>query len=149
MNFDLRNNRDAIAGLLFIVIGVIALILARGYPFGVTARMGPGYFPMVLGGILTLFGIYILARGIRAGEPVQGRWAWKPLALITLSIVLFGFLMERFGIVPALVAVLFVSAFAGHEFRFRETLILTLVMGAFAVGVFFYGLKLPYPLFGW
>jgi hypothetical protein len=149
MNFDLRNNRDLLAGLLFILIGVLAVVIARDYPMGVAARMGPGYFPTVLGAILSLFGVYILVRGIRAGEQVKGQWAWKPLALIALSIVLFGFLMDRFGIVPALVAVFFVSAFAGHEFRFKETLLLTLVMGAFAVGVFFYGLKLPYPLFGW
>ena len=149
MKFDLRNNRDFLAGLLFIVIGALALVIARDYPMGVAARMGPGYFPMVLGGILFLFGVYILVRGIRSGEKVNGAWGWKPLALIGLSIVLFGFLMERFGIVSALVAVFFVSALAGHEFRFRETLLLTLVMGAFAVGVFFYGLKLPYPLFGW
>jgi hypothetical protein len=111
--------------------------------------MGPGYFPTMLGGILVLFGVYIFARGIWIGAPVRERWAWKPLALITLAIVLFGFLMERFGLVPALVAVFFVSALAGHEFCVGETLLLTLVMGAFAVGVFFYGLKLPYPLFGW
>jgi hypothetical protein len=149
MNFDLRNNRDLLAGLLFILIGVLAVVIARDYPMGVAARMGPGYFPTVLGAILSLFGVYILVRGIRSGEQVKGQWGWKPLALIALSIVLFGFLMDRFGIVPALVAVFFVSAFAGHEFRFKETLLLTLVMGAFAVGVFFYGLKLPYPLFGW
>ena len=149
MHFDLRTNRDALAGLLFIAVGVSVYLLAEDYPMGETARMGPGYFPTVLGGILTLFGIYILARGLRTGEPVQGGWAWKPLALITLSIVLFGFLMERFGLVPALVAVFFASALAGHEFRFKETLLLTLVMGTLAIGVFFYGLKLPYPLFGW
>ena len=149
MKFDLRNNKDFIAGLLFILIGGLAVVIARDYPMGVAARMGPGYFPTALGGILCLFGVYILARGIRSGEQVKGVWAWKPLALIALSIVLFGFLMDRFGIVPALVAVFFVSALAGHEFRFKETLLLTLLMGAFAVGVFFYGLKLPYPLFGW
>lgn len=149
MNFDLRNNRDLIAGLLFIVIGALALVIARDYPMGVAARMGPGYFPTVLAGILCLFGAYILVRGIRSGDQVKGQWGWKPLTLIALSIVLFGFLMDRFGMVPALVTVFFVSALAGHEFRFKETLFLTLLMGAFAVGVFFYGLKLPYPLFGW
>ena len=149
MNFDLRHNTDILAGLLFILIGGLAVVIARDYPMGVAARMGPGYFQTMLGGILCLFGVYIVARGIRSGEQVKGQWAWKPLALIALSIVLFGFLMDRFGIVPALVAVFFVSALAGHEFRFKETLFLTLVMGAFAVGVFFYGLKLPYPLFGW
>lgn len=145
----MHNNRDVLAGLLFGAIGVMTYLGAEDYPMGFVERMGPGYFPTVLGGILTLFGICIFARGLLSGEPVQGEWAWKPLALITLSILLFGFLMERFGLVPAIVAVFFASALAGHEFRFKETLILTLVMGAFAVGVFFYGLKLPYPLFGW
>jgi putative tricarboxylic transport membrane protein len=149
MKFDLHNNRDALAGLLFSAIGVMAFVGAEDYPMGFTERMGPGYFPMVLGGILTLFGICIFVRGLLSGEPVQGEWGWKPLVLITLAIVLFGFLMERLGLVPALVAVFFASALGGHEFRFRETLLLTLVMGTFAVGVFFYGLKLPYPLFGW
>ena len=149
MKSDLLHNKDFLAGLLLIVIGALALVFARDYPMGVAARMGPGYFPTVLAGILCLFGAGILARGIRSGEQIKGQWAWKPLALIALSIVLFGFVMERFGLVPALVAVFFVSAPAGHEFRFKEALLLTLVMGAFTVGVFFYGLKLPYPLFGW
>ena len=149
MNFDLRNNRDALAGLLFGAIGVMTYIGAEDYPMGFVERMGPGYFPTMLGVILTLFGICIFARGLLSGEPVKGEWGWKPLALITLSILLFGFLMERFGLVPAIVAVFFLSSLAGHEFRLMETLLLTLLMGAFAVGVFFYGLKLPYPLFGW
>jgi hypothetical protein len=149
MNIDLRHNRDVLAGALFIVIGVLALVIGRDYPMGSVARMGPGYFPAVLGGILCLIGVYVMIRGIFSGEKVKGEWGWRPLALIALSIVLFGFLMERVGLVPALVAVIFVSAIAGHEFRFKETLFLTLLMGAFAVGVFFYGLKLPYPLFGW
>jgi hypothetical protein len=149
MKLDVLDNRDALAGLLFGAIGVLTFVGAEDYPMGFAERMGPGYFPAVLGGILTLFGIYIFVRGLLSGEPVQGEWAWKPLALITLSILLFGFLMERFGLVPAIVAVIFAAALAGHEFRFRETLILTLVMGALGVGVFFYGLKLPYPLFGW
>ena len=74
-------------------------------------------------------------------------WSWKPLAWISASIVLFGFLMPRLGLVPALIALFPVAAAAGREFRFREVLILTLVMTALAGGVFVYGLKLPYPLF--
>jgi len=147
MKFDLRNNKDFLAGLLFIVIGGLAVVIARDYPMGSTMRMGPGYFPMVLGGLLCLFGVYVLGRGLRSGEKVKGEWGWKPLALIALSIVLFGFLMDRLGIVPALVVMFFVGAAAGREFRFKEVLLLTVLMSAFAAGVFVYGLKLPYPLF--
>lgn len=148
MKPDLRNNRDLIAGLLFIVLGALAVMLARDYPFGTTMRMGPGYFPTVLGVILLLFGVTVLARGIRSGEKVKGDWGWKPLALITLSIVLFGALLDRAGMIPACVATLVVAAAAGREFRLKEVLILAVVMTAFSVVVFLYGLKLPYPLLG-
>lgn len=148
MNPDLRNNRDLIAGLLFIVLGGLAVVLARDYPFGSTIRMGPGYFPTVLGFILLLFGVTVLARGIRSGERVKGEWGWKPLALITLSIVLFGALLDRVGMIPAAVATLVAAAAAGREFRLKEALILAVVMTALSVAVFIYGLKLPYPLLG-
>jgi len=145
---DLRNNRDLIAGLLFIVLGALAAVLARDYPFGTTMRMGPGYFPTLLGGILLVFGATILLRGIRSGEKVKGEWGVRPLAWITLSIVLFGFLLDRVGMVPATVVTLFAAAAAGREFRLKEVLLLAIVMTAFSVAVFSYGLKLPYPLVG-
>ena len=148
MKPDLRNNRDLIAGLLFIVLGALATVLARDYPFGTTMRMGPGYFPTMLGGILLVFGATILLRGIRSGEKVKGEWGVRPLAWITLSIVLFGFLLDRVGMVPATVVTLFAAAAAGREFRLKEVLLLAIVMTAFSVAVFSYGLKLPYPLVG-
>ena len=148
MKPDLRNNRDLIAGLLFIVLGALAAVLARDYPFGTTMRMGPGYFPTLLGGILLVFGATILLRGIRSGETVKGEWGVRPLAWITLSIVLFGFLLDRVGMVPATVVTLFAAAAAGREFRLKEVLLLAIVMTAFSVAVFSYGLKLPYPLVG-
>jgi hypothetical protein len=148
VNPDWRNNRYLIAGLMFIVLGGLAVVLARDYPFGTTIRMGPGYFPTVLGFILLLFGVTVLARGIRSGEKVKGEWGWKPLALIALSIVLFGALLDRVGMIPAAVAAIVVAAAAGREFRLKEALILAVVMTALSVAVFIYGLKLPYPLLG-
>ena len=146
MKFDLRNNRDFLAGLLFVLIGVLAVAVARGYPMGTAMRMGSGYFPTVLGGILILLGAWVMGRGVRSREKVKGEWGWKPLAFIALAIVLFGFLMARLGVIPALVAVLFASAAGGREFRFKEVFVLTVVMSAFAVLVLLYVLKMPYPL---
>ena len=74
-------------------------------------------------------------------------WGWWPLACVTASMVVCGLLLPRFGLVPALAALFFVSAAGGREFRFGEVLVLTLVMTAFAVGVFVYVLKLPFQLF--
>ena len=144
----LGNNRDFLAGLLFLALGMLTMYVARDYPIGLVARMGPGYFPMVLGGLLCLFGVIVMMRGIRIGTPVGGTWGWRPLGLITFSIVVFGFTMEKLGLVPALILLFFVAALAGREFRFKEVLLLAILMSAFAAAVFVYGLKLPYPLFG-
>ena len=148
MKLDPRSNKDFLAGLIFLLIGAAAMLVARGYPFGSAMRMGPGYFPTVLGGILCLFGLYVMLRGIRSGEPVKGQWGWRPLALVTLSIVLFGFVLTRLGLVAALLAMFFAAALGGREFRLREVLGLSLLMSAFAVAVFVYGLKLPLRLLG-
>jgi hypothetical protein len=148
MKFGLAYNKDFLAGLLFAGIAAVAVGVARDYPIGFTERMGPGYFPTALGAILGLFGVYLMYRGIRTGARIQGEWGWKPLGLITLSIVVFGFTMEKIGIVPSLILLFFVAAAAGREFRFKEVAFLAVLMSAFAAGLFVYGLKLPYPLFG-
>ena len=146
MKIDLNNNKDFLAGLLMLAIGGIGFYLALDYPFGSALRMGPGYFPRVLAGILIAFGVFVLIRGLLSNEKVKGKWGWKPLAFIVIALVVFGFLMDRFGLIPALIGMFLLSAFGGHEFKFLEILILTIVMSAFAIGVFIYGLGLPYPL---
>jgi len=147
MKTELRSNRDFLAGLLMISIGVIAFYMAMDYPFGSAVRMGPGYFPRVLAGILMAFGVVTMLKGLRTGEKVEGRWGWYQLTMVLLSLVVFGFLMDRLGLVPALVGMFFLSALAGHEFKFKEVAILTVVMTIFAILVFVKGLGLPYPLF--
>ena len=140
-------HRDIVAGTLFVLIGACALLAGRGYPVGSAMRMGPGYFPMLLGWLLIVLGALVGVRAVRRSDWQPVAWSWKPLAWISASILLFGFLMPRFGLVPALAMLFPVAAAAGREFRLREVLILTFVMTAFAGGVFVYGLKLPYPLF--
>ena len=143
---ELRSNKDFLAGLMMISIGAIAFYMALDYPFGSAVRMGPGYFPRVLAGILMAFGVVTLLKGLRTGEKVQGSWGWVQLGFILLSLVVFGFVMDRFGLVPALVLMFFISARAGHEFKIKEVVILTIFMTIFAIAVFVKGLGLPYPL---
>ena len=149
MKAPLTSNKDFLAGLLMISIGAIGFYMALNYPFGTSLRMGPGYFPRVLAGLLIAFGLWIGLRGLRRGEKVEGIWGWKPLVLLTLAFVAFGWLMDKIGFIPSLVVLFFVSAFAGHEFRFKEVVVLTAVMIGFAYGVFIYGLGMPYRLFWW
>ena len=146
MQLQLRSNRDFWAGVMLIATGAGAVILARDYAFGTTLRMGPGYFPSVLGGVLVLFGLYVLAQGLRSNDRIAGHWSLRALIVLPLSLVLFGLLMERAGFVPALMVLIVGSAAAGNEFKLGEALLLAVGLTAFAVALFIWGLGLPYPL---
>ncbi len=143
----LRGSKDFLAGLLFLAIGAGAMLVARDYHFGTVMRMGSGYFPTLLGGILACFGLFLVVRALKSKETAVLAWGWRPLACIVASMVVFGFLLPRFGLVPAVVALFFAAAAGGREFRVREVLILTAVMTAFAMVVFLYVLKLPFQMF--
>jgi hypothetical protein len=146
MKLEFRNNQDFWAGMMFFATGAGAMLVARHYPFGTTLRMGPGYFPLVLSGLLVFFGICIMLRGLRKNEKTQGRWPMRSLILLPLSVVVFGILMNVAGLVPALVALVFLSALSGREFRFKEVLVLTVMLCVLSVALFIWGLGLPYPL---
>jgi hypothetical protein len=108
--------------------------------------MGPGYFPRVLGGILFLFGIYVMVRGLRSNEKIEGNWSIRALIVLPLAMVLFGVLMGFLGFIPALVTLIFGSAAASREFKFIEILLLTVLLTSLSVAMFIWGLGLPYPL---
>jgi hypothetical protein len=147
MKTSLASNRDFLAGLMFIAIGAGGFYVALSYPFGSVQQMGPGYFPRVLGAILVCFGIVTMIRGLRSGTPVEGGWGWFPLAMLTASLVAYGWLMEHVGMIPSLAVLVVASAYAGREFRWGEVLLLTAAMCLLAVAIFIWGLGLPYPLF--
>ncbi len=117
MILDVLKRRDIWAGLMLIGIGTAAMLIARNYPFGTALRMGPGYFPTLLGGILIVFGLITLASGVRDGERIAGSWSLRALIVVPLSLVLFGVLMAHAGFIPALVVLIVGSAAAGSEFR--------------------------------
>jgi putative tricarboxylic transport membrane protein len=150
MQIDLRRNRDFWAGLMLIGTGATALFIGRNYAFGTALRMGPGYFPSVLGGMLVLFGLYLVASGLRSKEEIEGSWSLRALIVLPLSLVLFGVLMEHAGFVPALMVLIVGSAAAGTDFRLIEALLLAVGLTALSVALFIWGLGLPYPLLvGW
>jgi putative tricarboxylic transport membrane protein len=146
MKTELRNNKDFWAGIMLIAIGAASIFIARSYPFGSTMRMGPGYFPSMLGAILVLFGIYVTANGMRTGEKIAVHCSLRASIVLSVSLVVFGVLMTYAGFIPALAALIFGSASAGREFKFVEILLLTLILTTLSVAVFISGLGLPYPL---
>jgi hypothetical protein len=135
--------------VLYFGFGAIAFWIARDYAFGTASRMGAGYFPTVLSGLLMFFGLLALLRGVTKQGAPFGAFAFKPALIITASTLAFGLLLTRAGLIIALVVLIFGSASASAKFRFewRATL-LAFGLIAFCVLVFIKGLGLPMPLLG-
>jgi putative tricarboxylic transport membrane protein len=143
---ELRNNKRFLSGLMFLAIGGYSIYVAQDYPMGSALRMGPGYFPIVLSGILLAFGIWELIIGILKPVPVVGNWSLRALIILPASAVIFGILMEWAGFIPAMIALIYASAWSSAEFKFWEVTALAIGLTAASVGLFIYGLGLPYPL---
>jgi putative tricarboxylic transport membrane protein len=146
MKMAYLNKKDFWAGMMLLGIGAAAMFIARDYRFGSALRMGPGFFPTILGGILIAFGICIMAVGLKSGEKIEGSLSLRALIMLPLSLVLFGLLMQLAGFIPALVALVLMSAASGREFKLMEVLMLTVVLTVASVALFIWGLGLPYPL---
>ena len=152
MNSFLKN-KDLLAGLMFIVIGVVFLVGAYNYQMGTAARMGPGYFPRILGATMAALGVVVAAIGLKnqaqwaATEGIG--WSWKPVIILTAAVVLFGFALPLAGMVIAIALLTVISGIAAHDKNFRELAIITVIMCLFCAAVFVWGLKLQMKLFPW
>jgi len=146
VNLEFYKKKDFWAGLMFLAIGAGAIIGARNYPFGTTLRMGPGYFPTMIGWILVAFGLYVMVRGLRSDEKIRSNWSIRALIVLPISMITFGILMEAAGFIPAMAALIFIAVASGREFKFMEVLLLTIFLGTLSIAMFIWGLGLPYPL---
>jgi len=146
MKFDWRNNRDFWAGFLYILLGAVGMWMARDYPFGSALRMGPGYFPSVLGGMMIAFGVAVMLMGVKNNEKIKPGFSWRALIILPIATVVFGVTMEEAGFIPALLLLIPVSAAASKEFKWLEVLLLTIGLTILSLAVFIWGLGLPYPM---
>jgi putative tricarboxylic transport membrane protein len=113
---------------------------------GSAVRMGPGYFPVVLGGLLVLLGAGILVKSLAIDGPKVAAFHFRPLLLVALAVVAYGYLMKPGGLVVATAAAVFIGALAGNEFKWKEVLVVAAVLVIFSWLVFVKGLTLPFPL---
>jgi len=143
-----QNPKDFWTGLLYIFFGVSAMFIARDYNMGTASKMGPAYFPTILGALLTAIGAIAVTRSfITAGTPL-GAFAIKGLALVTVSVVVFGFLVRQAGLVVALPLLVIIGAYASTRFRWRSALISAVGLTIFCAIVFIKGLGIPMPIIG-
>ena len=144
----IRHPEDFWCGVLYLGVGTAAGWIAQGYKMGTSVRMGPGYFPTVLAVALGLVGLISLARSFtHDGEPIA-RFAWREIALIIGSVVVFGLTVRGAGLVPALIALVALSAVASPESRWKATAALAVACALGSALIFVKGLGLPLPIVG-
>ncbi len=142
----IRHPKDFAAGLMFMGFGIFDLVIASAYPLGTAARMGPGYFPRILGILLILFGAILTARSFRlTGERIR-IGSLLPPAIVLGSVVLFGIIVPYAGLVVSTIVLIMLSSYASIEFRWKEALISGIVLAALAVLGFVWGLGLQFSV---
>ena len=153
----IKSQKDFFAGLMFAVTGGAFAIGATSYTVGEGARMGPGYFPMMLGIVLALIGAFVIFESLVVqtddGEPI-GPWAWKPLAYILGANLAFGLLLggvraigvPSMGMILAIYALVLIASRAGEGFKLRDVLLLATILAAGSYLAFILLLKLQIPV---
>jgi hypothetical protein len=144
----IKNQKDFFAGLLVVALGLFFVGFGLQYKFGTSAKMGPSYFPTVVGTISILLGIIISVRGLcaKAMEERIAKFNWPALLLILGPIVLFGLLLKKLGLILSLLILVAGSSYADKGFRWRATLMNAAVLIVICLVVFVWGLKLQFQL---
>jgi hypothetical protein len=162
MKLKIKSQQDWWAGWMFVAFGVFFIVVAlgtpefidnivgtrliSGYQMGSSVRMGPAYFPVVLGGILAFLGLLVLLDSIAEEGPKVAKFHFRPVLFIAASSLAFAYLLKPLGLVFASVALVFISAYGGHEFNWKEVAVMSVVLVIFSVLVFVEALVLPFPI---
>jgi hypothetical protein len=153
----IKSQQDFFSGLMFAVIGIAFAWGATTYNIGEGARMGPGYFPLVLGILLAALGAFIIFESLvvetEDGEKI-GAWAWKPLFFIIAANLVFGVLLgglpsiglPAMGMIVGIIVLTFVAELAGDEFNLKEVVILSIVLCIGSYLAFIVLLKLQFQV---
>lgn len=153
----IKSQKDFFAGLMFLLVGIAFAWGSTNYNIGEGARMGPGYFPLVLGLLLCALGLAVVFEALvietEDGEPV-GKIAWKPLGFIIGANVAFGILLgglpkfgvPAMGLIAAIYALTFIASLAGDKFQPKEVSILATILAVFSYVAFILLLKLQFQV---
>ncbi|MDA8445460.1 tripartite tricarboxylate transporter TctB family protein [Paracidovorax valerianellae] len=153
----IKSQKDFFSGLMFMGVGVAFAVGASNYNIGNGARMGPGYFPLILGIILAILGaaITFYATVVESvdGDKI-GKWAWKQLFYILASNFAFGVLLAglpsfgvpAMGLIVAIYALVFIASLAGDTFKAKEVFVLATVLAVGSYVAFVWALKLQFPV---
>lgn len=153
----LASQKDFFSGLMFTIVGISFAVGATNFDVGNAARMGPGYFPLLLGILLTILGLVITVLSFRSkspdGDPI-GKIAWRPLGFVLGANLVFGVLLvglpslgiPAMGFIVAIYGLVIISGFARANSSIKESLILATLLAIGSYGAFVYMLNLQFPV---
>ena len=154
---NIKSQKDFFSGLMFIVVGAAFALGASTYSIGTGARMGPGYFPLVLGVLLAIIGIAVTFTSLvvetEDGDKV-GKFAWKPLFFIISANLVFGACigglpmigLKPLGLIVGIYLLTYIASHAGDEHKFKEVAVLATILAALSYVAFIVLLKLQFPV---
>ena len=145
----IRNEQNFWAGVMFLAVGLGFVVLAREYDMGTAQRMGPAYFPTILGGLLAALGLIVSITSLGSEKMPQAKvekFHFDALAWVLGAVVAFGLLLRPMGLVVALVALVVISGFGSHDRNLKHLAFLTIGLVALVLVVFIYGLGLTFPV---
>ncbi|MBH1957870.1 MAG: tripartite tricarboxylate transporter TctB family protein [Burkholderiales bacterium] len=154
---NIKSQKDFFSGLMFMGVGAAFAWGATTYNVGNGARMGPGYFPLYLGVLMTILGAAITFKALvveTMGGDKIGKWAWKPLFFIILANLVFGVLLAglpsmgvpAMGLIVAIYALTFIASMAEQGWKLKAAFILATVLAAGSYLAFVVALKLQFPV---
>ena len=144
----IRDQKNFWSGLMFMAFGLFFVGFAQQYDMGSAARMGPAFFPTMLGGIMFVLGVIVMIEGL-AKEHADGKiepFNFKALVLVLGAVIAFGLLLRPAGLIVSLFVLIGISSYGSHEFKLRDVLLLSIGMSVLVYAVFFYGLSMTIPV---
>lgn len=156
----IKSQKDFFSGLMFMAVGIAFAWGATTYKVGEAARMGPGYFPLVLGVLMTILGAGVTFKALvveSVGGDKIGKWAWQPLIFVILANLAFGallagvptFKIPAFGMVVAIYALTFIASMGESGWKVKNTFVLATVLAVGSYIAFVIVLKLQFPVWPW
>jgi hypothetical protein len=148
MKVRVGNRREFGAGLFFVIVGVAGMLLAAQYRLGTLTQMGPGFFPLLMSALLGLLGLGAMINAVSSELTVPiGKWPLLPILFIVGAILAFAVLVDRWGLLVAVLTLVTLACYQGWRRRPLEVLLIACVLAAASVGIFIYGLKLPFTVY--
>ncbi|MDQ8732706.1 tripartite tricarboxylate transporter TctB family protein [Bradyrhizobium sp. LHD-71] len=149
MRIRIKSSQDFATGLLFLIIGIGAFYIGSTYNMGTPQRPGTGVLPRILAWCLIGTGALMWIKAFVAEGAGIEKFAWRPLVMVTLAVTAFSLLIDRAGLVVAMVVSMTLTALGTHETRWREFAMFMVLMLAIGIGLFIYGLGMPLKVLPW